>query len=78
MIAIALMTFLAAFRPCGCLSTCVNADYEGANDMRRKWEENGLIVKEMRGHELVALEWACPIYRAKHHTLDTYEMGAQE
>ena len=78
MIAIALMTFLAAFRPCGCLSTCVNADCEGAEDMRLKWEQGGLTVKEMYGYELVKLEWACPVKRAKHHTLETYDMAREE
>lgn len=78
MIDIALKMFYAAFRPCGCLSTCVNADFEGAEDMRTEWEKNGLTVKSLRGHELVSMPWTCPIYRAKQHRLNAYDMGSRE
>ncbi len=77
MIAIGEIVFLAAFRPCGCLSTCINANFETANCLRQEWESKGLIVKEMTGQELVNLEWACPVYRAKQHHLDSYDMAAR-
>ncbi len=75
MIDIGDMIFLAAFRPCGCLSTCINATFETAERVRQEWEAKGLIVKEMTGHELITMRWACPVYRAKQHHLEPHEMA---
>ncbi len=75
MIDISELTFFAAFRPCGCLSTCVRTDVEDANAIQQAWQAKGLIVREMTGRELVSMKWACPIYRAKQHRLETYELA---
>ena len=67
MINIREQAYFAAFRPCGCLSACINADYEQAADLARRWQSQGLTVQKMTGDQLVTLEWGCVQPREKNH-----------
>lgn len=67
MINIRAQTYFAAFRFCGCLSTCVSVDYENSSDLTRRWQAQGLTVRKMTGDELIKLEWGCVASREKNH-----------
>lgn len=51
--------FYAAFRPCGCLSSCVPITYTNAQDVTTRWIQKGFTVVTLTGAEIIDSQWGC-------------------
>lgn len=77
MITVRDQSFYVAFRPCGCLSACINVEYALSAEVGHKWQASGLTVKQMTGDEMIEMEWGCAESQApNHHALCVKEQGS--